>query len=272
MKNIFRNNYTKFIIIFLILIVFVLLNTYFGVKNNKKILVTAHRGASLLYPENTMSAFIGAKELGAKWIELDVQQTKDRQIVVSHDSNIKRVTGIDRNIIDMNYFELKEFDFGSFFNEKFKDERIPLLDEVLVFAKNNNINLNIELKPNGREINFEKQVIDLIKKYNYENKCVVASFDYNAIKNVKKIDKDIKTVYLMSSIIDDIETLNYADVYSIESSIINKDLVTKIHNLGKEIYAWTVNTKKGINKMINLNVDNIITDDVKLANELVNVY
>ena len=89
----------------------------------RKMEITAHRGASVKYPENTMSAFIGAKELGADWIELDVQQTKDKQIVVSHDTNLLRVTGVNKDIIDMNYSEIKKLDAGSFFNKKFKGEK-----------------------------------------------------------------------------------------------------------------------------------------------------
>ena len=126
--------------------------------------ITAHRGASTKYPENTMAAFRGAKELGADWIELDVQQTKDKQIVVCHDTNLKRVTGVNKEIIDLTYEEISKLDAGSNFDKRFKDERIPLLSEVLKYANNNNIRLNIELKPVGKEVDFEKQIVDLIKE------------------------------------------------------------------------------------------------------------
>lgn len=60
--------------------------------------VTAHRGASVFYPENTMVAFEGARDMGAEWIELDVQQSRDGQIIVIHDTNFKRTTGVDAKI------------------------------------------------------------------------------------------------------------------------------------------------------------------------------
>ena len=243
--------------------------TNLNIEFVRKIEVTAHRGASVKYPENTMSAFIGAKELGADCIELDVQQTKDMQIVVSHDTNLKRVTGVDKDIIEMNYSEIQNLDAGSFFNEKYKDERIPLLSEVLKFAKDNNIRLNIELKPTGKEVHFENQVVDLIKEYNFEDKCVVTSQFYSVLENIKKVDKNIKTVYVMSIAIGNITDAEFADAYSVEANNVDSSLVNIVHNEGKELYAWTVNTEESINKMIAMNVDNIITDNIELGKELI---
>lgn len=241
-----------------------------NINLGKEIEVTAHRGGSLDFPENTMSAFRGAKEAGADWIELDIQQTKDRKIVISHDTNVLRVTGVNRDIIDMTYEEISKLDAGSFFSEKFKGEKMPLLEEALEFAKNNNVKLNIELKPTGKEIDFEKDVVELIKKYDFIDRCVVTSQVYSAVENVKKIDPDIKTLYVMSIAIGDITNLEYADNFSVEATNVNEDLVNLVHNQGKKLFAWTINTEENINKMIELNVDNIITDDYNLAVRLVN--
>ena len=240
------------------------------IENVRKMEITAHRGASIKYPENTMAAFKGAKKLGADWIELDVQQTKDGKIVVIHDNNLSRIAGVNRDVIDLTYDEIKEIDVGSFFNEKYKNERIPLLSKVIKYAKKNNIKLNIELKPTGKEINFEKGVIDIINKYNFKDKCVVTSQTYKVLENIKKYDKSIKTVYVMSIAIGNITELEYADAFSVEATNVTEKLVTKVHNVGKEIYAWTVNKEESINKMIEMNVDNIITDNIELGKELVN--
>ena len=236
----------------------------------KQMEITAHRGASVKYPENTMAAFKGAFELGADWIELDVQQTKDRKIVVSHDTNLKRVTGVNKNIIDMTYDEIKELDAGSFFDEKFKDERIPLLEDVLKYVIDKPIRLNIELKPTGQEVDFEKDVIDLINKYNYKDRCVLTSQVHDVLKNIKEYDSSIKTVYVMSLAVGDITKIEYADAFSVEASSINEKLVSKVHNSGKEIYGWTVNKELSIQHMIDMGVDNIITDNIELGKELVN--
>ena len=231
--------------------------------------VTAHRGASVMYPENTMSAFVGAKKLNSDWIELDVQQTKDKMLVVMHDSNLKRTTGVNKNTWDVTYDEIRKLDAGSFFSSEFKDEKIPSLEEVIEFAKNNNIKLNIELKPTGHEVDFEKSVVELVNKYDFASNCVVTSQAYEVLENVKKYDKNIKTVYVMSLAYGDITSLKDADSFSIEASSVTKTLVNKVHNSGKELYAWTVNTKESITDMINMNVDNIITDNITLAKEMI---
>lgn len=245
-------------------------NIDLNINLGKEVEVTAHRGGSLDFPENTMSAFRGAAEAGANWIELDIQQTKDRKIVISHDTNVLRVTGVNRDIIDMTYDEISKLDAGSFFSEKFKGEKMPLLEEALEFAKNNNVKLNIELKPTGKEIDFEKDVVDLIKKYDFVDRCVVTSQVYSAVENVKKIDPNIKTLYVMSIAIGNITNLEYADNFSVEATNVDEELVDTVHKQGKKLFVWTINTEENINKMIDLNVDNIITDDYHLAVRLVN--
>ncbi len=231
--------------------------------------VTAHRGASVSYPENTMSAFIGAKEMGADYIELDVQQTKDKEIIVSHDTNLKRVTGVNKEVIDLDYSEIEKLDAGSFFDKKFKGEKIPLLKDVVKWAKENNMRLNIELKPTGKEKDFEKSVVDIINSYDYKDYSVITSQVYSVLENIKKYDKDIETVYVMSLAVGDITELRYADHFSVEASNVNKALINKVHKEGKSLYVWTINTKENIVKMINYNVDNIITDNITLAKETI---
>lgn len=236
-----------------------------NIEYAKTIEVTAHRGASANYPENTMRAFVGAKDLGADWIELDVQQTKDNKIIIIHDKNLKRTTGVNKNTKELSYEEIKNLDAGSFFDKTYEGEKIPLLEEVIEFAKVNNMKLNIELKPTGEEIDFVGKVIEIIKKYHFEENCVLASSNYNILEEVKKEDANMKTLYVMSLAYGNITELQSADAFSIESTSITSSLVSHIHKEGKKIQAWTVNTEESIQKMIDLNVDNIITDNVTLA-------
>ncbi len=231
--------------------------------------VTAHRGSSIHYPENTMSAFKAAKDEGADWIELDVQQTKDGKIIVIHDTNFKRTAGVNKHTWELTYEEIKKLDVGSFKNKKFKGEKVPLLEEVIAFAKDNNIKLNIELKPTGHEKDFEKTVIDIINEYSFSENCVVTSQVYEVLKNVKKYDRHIETVYVMSLAYGDITELKEADHFSIEATSVTEKLVSKVHKEGKELYVWTVNAEDTIRKMISLKVDNIITDDIKLAKDTI---
>lgn len=240
-----------------------------NVEYLKTMEVTAHRGASAQYPENSMSAFEGAVELGADWIELDVQQTKDGEIVVMHDSNLKRTTGKNDNVWNMTYEDIQKLDCGKLFSKDYKGERIPTLMEVVEFAKDEGIKLNIELKPTGHEKDFEKSVIDIVNEYEYRNKCVITSQNYKTLKNVKKYDEDITTVYVMGVAYGNIIKLTAADYFSIKYYYATDELIKRVHNAGKQLYVWTVNSETQINKMIDLNVDNIITDNVKLTKKCI---
>lgn len=240
-----------------------------NIEYTKTTEVTAHRGASVAYPENTMSAFEAAKELGADWIELDVQQIKDGSIIVIHDRNFKRTTGVDKNTWELTYSEVQKLDAGAKFREEFRGERIPLLSEVVEFAKENNIRLNIELKPTGYEKDFEKSVIDIISQAEFEEYCVITSQVYSVLERVKEYREDIQTVYVMSLAYGNITSLKAADHFSVEVTNITRNLVRRVHEEGKELYAWTVNSEKSIQKMMELNVDNIITDNIALAKETI---
>lgn len=231
--------------------------------------VTAHRGASAYYPENTMAAFQGAVEMGADWIELDVQQSRDGEIFVMHDRNFNRTAGLNKNTWEMDWTEIAALDVGSHFGETFAGERVPLLAEVLEFAKENNIRLNIELKPSGHETDFEKNVIDVILEADFLDRCVLTSWNYEVLENVKACCEEAMTVYVMGIAIGNVNRLAAADSFSMEASNVTPSMVSRVHNAGKQIYAWTVNTRRSIKRMIDLNVDNIITDKVLLAQECI---
>ena len=236
----------------------------FNIEYIKNTEVTAHRGDSLNYPENTLLAFTSALDKNADWVELDVQLTKDKQIVVSHDANLKRIAGIDKNIYDLTYDELQQIEIS----KNYPNVRIPLLSEVFKWGILNNISFNVELKPYDNETSLVEKTIELILKYHLEDRVILTSAKYSILEDVKAINNKISTAYIMSLAYGDISKLDKADNFSIEASSISKELVKKLHNQGKEVYAWTVNTRDSINKMLDLNVDNIITDDVDLARKL----
>ena len=231
--------------------------------------VTAHRGASADYPENTMSAFRGAGELGADWIELDVQQTKDGEIIVIHDTNFKRTTGLNRNTWELTWEEVAGLDAGSFFGPDHAGEGIPRLGQVVEFARENLIKLNIELKPTGHETDFEKSVVDIVAEYDFLNQCVITSQVYGVLERVKDYNPEVVTVYVMSLAYGNITDLAAADHFSVEAANVTENLVDRVHGQGKQLFAWTVNTQSGIRRMVELNVDNVITDNVALAKETI---
>lgn len=119
----------------------------------------AHRGSSAYAPENTMISFRKALQLGANGIELDLQRTKDGKIVIFHDKNIDKKSNGKGKISDYTYKKLLDFDFGSWFDIKYKDERIVLFENFAKEFLSKNLTFAIELKQEG----IEKDVLDIIK-------------------------------------------------------------------------------------------------------------
>ena len=145
----------------------------------------AHRGASAYAPENTMSAFRKAIELKANGIELDLQKTKDGKIVIFHDDFIDKKSNGIGTISDYTYNELLKFDFGSWFDLKYKDEKIVLFEEFAKEFLSEDLTFAIELKTIG----IEKQTLEIIDKYSKSKENIyITSFIFEALENVRKLD------------------------------------------------------------------------------------
>ncbi len=231
--------------------------------------VSAHRGDSASAPENSLPAFQKAIDDGADWIELNVHQTKDGVVVVTHDADLNRIAGVDKNVYDLTYDELEQYDVGSWFSADYKDLHVATLDEAVKLCKGK-IKLNIELKPTGHEENFEANVIKVLKDNNLQpNQCVLASLKLDALHALKKVDPRYKTLYIMSVALGDLTQITDVDDYSLESSFITEDTVAQVHKAGGRLFAWTVNNEENVDEMVACRVDNIITDDPVRTKEII---
>ena len=149
-------------------------------------LIIAHRGASHLAPENTLTSFRLAKTLGADGFECDVQLTKDRHLVVAHDYFTDLKAGVHGNIPDMTFDELRKLDFGSWKSPEYAGEQIPTLEEVLEVAQGFQM-IHIELKPYfDRDEELADRVIDAVLDAGLEEKAVITAFEYGALRRVKE--------------------------------------------------------------------------------------
>lgn len=230
--------------------------------------VMAHRGASTEAPENTMAAFQKAIDDMADYIELDVQLTNNGEVIVMHDSNAYRTTGVDANIVNMTYKEVKTLDAGSWFSDEYVGENVPSLKEVLELTQGK-IKLNIELKPADNDTALAKNTVRLIEKYNMVNDCVITSFSESALKAVKTYNQEIKVGYILSAAYGDFYDMKNVDFFSVNAAFLSKRTIDAIHNSGKRVYAWTVNNKESIKNLTNKGVDGIITDNPVLARETI---
>lgn len=230
--------------------------------------VMAHRGSSYNAPENTMAAFENAVAATADYIELDVHETRDGVIVVMHDSNLKRTTGVNGYIWDHDYEEISSLDAGSWFDSGFSDCHIPTLDEVMDYTKGK-IKLNIEIKLSRNEPGLVSGVAELIEKHHYENDCCVTSMNYEALCQMKAINPRIETGYVLMVAYGGYYKLDNVDDISIDASYVNKSTVDTIHNYGKKVFAWTVNNDSRARKLAAIGVDAIITDNPAMGREAV---
>ncbi|KEI00799.1 glycerophosphodiester phosphodiesterase [Clostridium botulinum] len=251
----------KIIICFSILVV-VLLSVMIGfiADDNLDIIqnvkVTAHRGNTLNDPENTLASIKSAIDCKADFAEIDVVQSKDSKVFLSHNFNLKKSTGVDENSWNLSYDDVKKLDGGVITN------RMPLLEEAIKLSKGK-IKLNIEIKANENEKDIVKNVVKIIEKENFIESCVVTSLDYDTLQKVKKLNPRIKIGYIIYLAKGNVEKLN-TDFYSVEESLVSEDLISKAHSMGREVHVWTVNNECNMDKFIELGVDNIITDESEI--------
>jgi glycerophosphoryl diester phosphodiesterase len=241
--------------------------------NNRNPIVVAHRGASGYAPENTMAAIKKAITMGVDMIEIDVQLSKDNEVVLMHDLTVDRTTNGKGKVRDLYLEEIKKLDAGKWFSSEFSGEKVPTLEEVIQ-AINGQCKLLIEVKRvKSKKLEIENKIVQLINKYNAYNWCIVQSFETQVIKNIQALDKSIechKLVTMNISVLplhidSRIKTgtiYKYKNVQSINPyfKMLNKRKVKKIHSYGQKVITWTVNEPEDMKRMIEMGVDGIITN------------
>ena len=231
--------------------------------------IFAHRGASGYAPENTLEAFRLAMEQGADGIELDVQMTKDGQVVVIHDETIDRVSDGTGAVRDYTLEELKKFHFSNHM-ENYENAAIPTLKEVLDLIKSSNMLLNIELKTGIYWYpNLEEKTMELVKEAGMEDRIIYSSFNHYSIQKILEQDVHAETAYLFSDVLLSMEK------YAKETGV--KGLHPAVYHLkmadfletylksGLKVRVWTVNNKEDMKMFMDAGVDAVITNYPDLA-------
>jgi glycerophosphoryl diester phosphodiesterase len=227
-----------------------------------EVAITAHRGASVAAPENTMAAFRAAMDAGATYIELDVQRTADGRIVVLHDGDVLRMGGDPRKVKDLSAAELQAIDIGRKYGARFAGEVPPTLEEVIGLVRGRT-KINIELKYNVPDPGLAPAVIDLLERENFLDQVVITSLDYAALKQVESLEPSLPTGHIVTAAVGNVLRTE-ADFLSLNSARATASLVRKAHAAGKDVHVWTVNEPEVMLRMIERGVDNIITDDPAL--------
>ena len=232
--------------------------------------VFAHRGYSGKYPENTMEAFRGAFAAGADGIELDVQLSKDGQLVIIHDETLDRTTTGKGYVKDYTLSELKQLDASG---KLFSGLQLPSFEEYCEWVKNTPLITNIELKTSivyYEEI--EEKTAEMVKAFRLEDRVIFSSFNHLSIVRMKQLLPECPVGALVEH--DDRRNAGYYcskfgfEYYHPDGSLFTKENAENCREHGVGVNVWTVNDLKMFENMTDWGVDGVITNYPKVLAEL----
>lgn len=234
----------------------------------------AHRGASAYAPENTLFSFEKAIEMNAQGIELDIYETSDGRLVIHHDNNILRMSGVDAKISETSFDILRSYNFNGEWGDKFGFVKIPEFVEILDLFKNTDMTINIEMKEGS--VAYMKAIDSLVREYKMQDRIIYSSFDHLKLTRIKEINPENKTgaLYAFNMMYPWVYARfagftalhpSYNQIYMHEE--IGIDYVKEAHAHGLQVNAWTANKPGIMRHLAEVGVDNIITDypDIALA-------
>ncbi len=232
--------------------------------------IQAHRGASKERPENTMAAFRRAEELRANGMEMDVHLLPDGSLVVHHDNELGRTVNGTGSIYDYTFERLRELSAGASFSEEYREERAPSFRELLEFLQGNDLFLNVEIKADtGFLTGVEDAVVEMLREFRMENRCIISSFNHYILANIKKRAPEFPVGALYELTLEK-DMVEYAAANGFNAlhayyRLVDRDLVERAHRLGIAVNVWTVDEPADIRRMLELGVDNLISNDAALA-------
>jgi glycerophosphoryl diester phosphodiesterase len=221
--------------------------------------VTAHRGASLQAPENTLAAVRAAVSAGADYAEIDVQRTRDGRLVVMHDADLMRVAGNPAKVGRTTLAALQAVDVGARHGAQFAGERVPALEDVVAMARGR-LRLNVELKYNVPDPGLAPAVVALLRRERFVDQAVITSLDLEALRQVEQLAPEIPTGLIVTAAVGNVTRLD-VDFLSLSSARAQPRLVRRLQANGKRVHVWTVNDPDVMLRMLERGVDNVITDD-----------
>lgn len=228
----------------------------------------AHRGASGYAPENTIAAFDKAAEMKADYIEIDVQRSKDGELVIIHDTTVDRTTDGTGYVKDLTFEQIRSLDAGSWMGERFKGEKIPTFDEILD-RYHGKIGILVELKAPELYPGIEETVAQKLKERHLDKpqneKIIIQSFNFDSMKKINGLLPKVPVGVLTSSKEHTTEQAlkdfsAYAEYVNPHYSIVTEDFVQQVHAYDMKIQSWTVRKPEEAEFLLKMKVDGIITD------------
>ena len=229
----------------------------------RQALAIGHRGAAGHAPENTRASFERAIQFGVDFVEMDVHQTKDGQLVVIHDHALERTTNGRGLVHEKRLAELRELDAGAWYGVEFVGQRLPTLDEALQWVRGRT-RVSIEIKHGPiYYAGIEEQVVALLEQHGMASDAIVISFDHASVRRIRELSDDIATGVLYAARPIDPVSLAIAagaDALLPNWSLLTRDDVDAAHRAGLAIVPWTINEPAVMRRVLALGVDGITTD------------
>lgn len=237
-----------------------------GARQADDVAVIAHRGAAGARPENTLASVRKAIEDGADWVEIDVQETADGEVVVIHDSDFMKIAGADLKIWHATRADLAEIDIGSWFAPEYAGERTPTLAAVLEEARGK-ARVLIELKYYGHDVRLEERVAEMVEAADMAEDIAVMSLDYPAVRKMKALRPHWRVGLLAATAVGDMTELE-ADFLAVSSGLATVHFFRRARNAHRDVYVWTVNDPLIMSRMVSRGAAGLITDEPGLAREV----
>ena len=241
----------------------------------------AHRGASAYAPENTLAAVDAAHERGIRWVENDVQRTRDGELVVMHDATLARTTNVEQlfpdrapwNVADFTADEIALLDAGSWFDPLYAGEPVPTLEEYLRHLHGTRQNLLLEIKRPELYPGIEADILRELREEGWldrrhvRSKLIIQSFGADSVRAVHQQAPAVKTGFLGTPAVGDLpEYARFADQINPTHTSLSEEYVRQVHALkgahGKplEVFTWTVNDAATARRVAAMGVDGIISN------------
>ncbi len=227
-------------------------------REQQPVVVTAHRGAAGDAPENTLASIRAALDQDTDWVEIDVQETADGEVVVIHDSDFMKIAGNPLKIWEARAADLENLDVGSWFDVAFAGERIPALRDVLELVRDR-ATLTIELKYYGHDQQLEQRVVELVEAAGMADQVAIISLKYPGLQKIQALRPDWPTGLLTARALGDLTTMD-TDFLAVNTAVATRRFVRRAQAAGKQVFVWTVNDPATMAIMVARGVDGLITD------------